>query len=241
MKRIILVLLSLVMLAACQPTPETDAVRQKNQDAMIEMARGEGTDTVENQNPTESEKELPTLDYRAMYGIPEHLTEEFPGLSDKVKIVVDADVNVPENPLPIVRAVPTDFSQELIYDLWHRIVGDRKMLIRDEKETKETIKADLEYWVNILNSPEVHDYEPGEVEQRVQDLQARFNDAPDGEPPKKADGTLIVGEMRDSRGKVIAHRTELQAYEVGGISFNLQNSFDLSDYDLRKSFRKCPE
>lgn len=229
MKRIILVLLSLVMLAACQPTPETDAVRQKNQDAMIEMARGEGTDTVENQNPTESEKELPTLDYRAMYGIPEHLSEEFSGLSDKVTIIVDADINVPDQPLPIVRAVPVDFSQELIYDLWHRLVGDRKMLIDDGRETKESIKAQLEYWVNVLNSPEVNDYEPGEVEQMVKDLQARFNDAPDGEPPKEADGTFVIGELRDSRGNVIAHCTELQAYEVGGISFNLQNSFDLKE------------
>ena len=230
MKRIIVCLLVLLMLAACQPTPETDAVRQKNQDAMIEMARGEGTDTVENQNAAEGEKELPTLDYRTMYGIPEHLTEEFPGLSDKVKIIVDADINVPDQPLPIVRAVPTDFSQELIYDLWHRLVGDREMLIRDEKETKESIKAQLEYWVEVLNSPEVNDYEPGEVEQRVKDLQARFNDAPDGEPPKEADGTLIVGEMRDSRGRVIAHRTELQAYEPGdGLRFNVQNNYDLRE------------
>ena len=66
MKRIIVCLLVLLMLAACQPTPETDAVRQKNQDAMIEMARGEGTDTVENQNAAEGEKALPTLDYYTM-------------------------------------------------------------------------------------------------------------------------------------------------------------------------------
>ncbi|MBR4907236.1 MAG: hypothetical protein IKZ44_10360 [Clostridia bacterium] len=227
MKKILVILLAALLLCACQPTPETDAVRQKNQDAMIEMARGE--DVVQNASGGEEDKELPTLDYRILYGIPEHLTEEFPGLSDKVKIVVDADINVPDQPLPIVRAVPTDFSQELVYDLWHRLVGDRKMLIDDERETKESIKAQLEYWVNVLNSPEVHDYEPGEVEQMVKDLQTRFNDAPDGEPPKEADGTLVIGELRDSHGNVIAHRTELQAYEVGGVSFNLQNSFDLKE------------
>lgn len=233
MKKMLIVLLAGLLLVACQPTPETDAVRQKNQDAMIEMARGEGTDTVENRNAAEGEKELTTLDFRTMYGIPEHLTEEFPGLSDKVIIVVDADINVPDQPIPIVRAVPTDFSQEQVYDLWHRLVGDRKMLIRDEKETKETketIKIQIERCMEILNGPEKNDYEPGEIEQRLEELKARFNDAPDGEPPKEADGTLIVGEMRDSRGRVIAHRTELQAYEPGdGIRFNVQNNYDLQE------------
>ena len=230
MKRIIIVLLAALLLCACQPTPEVDAVRQKNQDAMIEMARGEGTDTVVNQNVPEADPDLPVLDYYTMYGIPEHLDLEFSGLSDKVKIVVDADVNVPDRPMPIVRAVPADFSQEQVYDLWHRLVGDRKLFIRDEKETKETIKSQIERCMEILNGPEKNDYEPGEIEQRLEDLKARFNDAPEAEPPKEADGTLIIGEMRDSRGRVIAHRTELQAYEPGdGLRFNVQNNYDLRE------------
>jgi hypothetical protein len=233
MKRIIIVLLIVFMLAACQPTPETDAVRQKNQDAMLELARGEGTDTVENQNVPEADPDLPALDYHTMYGIPEHLDLEFSGLSDKVKIVVDADVTVPEQPMPIVRTVPTDFSQEQVYDFWQRLVGDRKLFIRDEKETKESIKSQIERCMEILDGPEKNDYEPGEIEQRLEDLKARFNDAPDGEAPKEADGTLITGEMRDNRGRVVAHRTELQAYDpvdiYGGIRFNVQNNYDLQE------------
>ena len=227
MKRLLLLLLAALLLCACQPTPEVDAVRQKNQEAMLEMARGEETDTVENQNVPESGAALPTLDYYALYGIPEHLSEEISGLSDKVKIVVDADVNVPDRPMPIVRAVPTDFSQEQVYDLWNRLVGDRKLFIRDEKETKETIKSQIERCMEILNGPEKNDYEPGEIEQRLEDLKARFNDAPDAEPAKEADGTLIIGEMRDDRGRVVAHRSELKAYEPGGgLNFTVQNSFD---------------
>ena len=41
MKRLGILFLVLLLLAGCQPTPEADAVRQKNSAKMIEMARGE--------------------------------------------------------------------------------------------------------------------------------------------------------------------------------------------------------
>ncbi len=237
MKRALPLLFALLLLAACVPTPEVDAVRQKNQDAMLELAHSE--DTVLAVDAGEND-EAAKLDYREMYGIPAHLNREFAGLSDKVHIVVDADIHVPDQPMPIVRAEPADFSQEQVYDLWQRLVGDRHMLIRDEKETKETIKRQIARCMEILNGPEKNDYEPGEIEQRLEDLQARFNDAPDAEPPKEADGTLILGEMRDDRGNVVAHRTELKAYEVGGsMSINIQNNFDLRETIPQKDGAIC--
>ena len=237
MKRIIILCLSLILLFACQPTPEEDAVKQKNQDAMIEMARNGEAVTVEIQTAEKDGMEPPKLDYRTMYGIPERLNWELSGLSDKVKITVDAEIRVPDQPMPIVRAVPVDFSQEMVYDLWNRLVGDRKLLIMDEKETKETIKMQIEYCMEILNGSEKNEYEPGEIEQRLEDLKARFIDAPDGEPQKEADGTLITGELRDNRGRVVARRLELQAYDPvdlnRGISFIVQNN-----YDLRETIRE---
>lgn len=240
MKRIILVLLSLVMLAACQPTPETDAVRQKNQDAMIEMARGEGTDTVENQNPTESEKELTTLDYRAMYGIPEHLSEEFSGLSDKVTIIVDADINVPDQPLPIVRTVPKDFSQEQVYDLWNRLVGDRELILDQDVVSKEVIAREIEFWMQIQSGEIVNDmYTPEEAAEQIRALQERYQNAPDDVPILYSDGTLVTVDVKDANGNVIAHRTELNAYEPGyGLSFHVSNSNDNTEtiYDSDGAF-----
>ena len=43
MKKLLTLVIALFLLAACQPTPEVDAVRQKNSAQMIEMARGETT------------------------------------------------------------------------------------------------------------------------------------------------------------------------------------------------------
>jgi hypothetical protein len=226
MKRVYVLLLAALLLVACQPTPETDAVRQKNQDAMIEMAHGE--DVVQSAGSGAEGKALPTLDYRTMYGIPEHLTESLPGLSNKVTIVVDADVNVPDQPLPIVRAVPKGFSQELVYDLWNRLVGDREMIMQEDTVSKAMIAKDIEFWMKIRSGEIVHDmYEPEEAEEQIRALQEQYQTAPDDVPIRYADGTLQTVDVKDANGTIIAHHTELRAYEPGyGFSFDVSNSCD---------------
>lgn len=240
MKKILVVLLAALLLAACQPTPEKDAVKQKNQDAMIEMAKSDGEDVVTNQGELDSGKELPKLDYRAMYAIPEHLSETFPGLSDKVTIVVDADVNVPDKPMPIVRAVPVDFSQEQVYDLWNRLVGDREMILQQDVVSKEMIAKDIEFWMQIQSGELVSDmYTPEEAPEKIRALQEQYQDAPDSVPIQYADGTLQTVDAKDANGNVIAHRTELRAYAPGySLSFHVSNSYDNTEtiYDSDGAF-----
>ncbi len=233
-------LLVALLLCACQPTPEKDAVKQKNQDAMIEMAKADGEDIVLNQGEADGEKALPKLDYRTMYGIPEHLSEEFSGLSGKVKIVVDADVNVPDMPMPIVRAVPKDFTQEQVYDLWYRLVGDREMILDQGIASKEMIAKSIEFWMQIQSGEFVSDmYTPEEAPEKIRALQERYQNAPDDVPIQYADGTLQAVDVKDSDGNVIAHRTELRAYTPGyDLSFQVTNSNDNTEtiYDSDGAF-----
>lgn len=228
MKRVIILCLSFTLLLACVPTPEEDAVKQKNQDAMIEMARGEETVTIENRSGAEDGTEIPKLDYRTMYGIPEHLSKELPGLSDKVKIVIDAEIRVPDQPMPIVRAVPVDFSQELVSDLWNRLVGDKEMYLQQSGETKQSIAEEIRFWTGILDGTIVKDmYSPDEAREKLPKLQERYRNAPDAGPLQRADGTLSVDAMEDENGNIVAHRTALDAREANhGAVFNVQNSYD---------------
>ncbi|MBQ6078456.1 MAG: hypothetical protein IKI52_06045 [Clostridia bacterium] len=225
MKRLLSLILVLLMLA-CVPTPEVDAVKQKNQDAMIEMAHGDEETLAAAAEG--AAKTPPTLDYFELYDIPEHLSLEIPGLSDKVRITVDADINVPKSPLPIVRAAPTDFSQEQVYDLWNRLIGDRVMYLWQDGESKETIQKSIEFWMQIQSGELVKDmYDPEEAAEQIETLKKKYADAPDTLPTQYADGTLVIGDMQDGHGKVVAHRTELQAYESQyGVRFNVQNNYD---------------
>ena len=230
MKKLLIGLLSLLLLAACVPTPEDDAVKQKNQDAMLELAHGD-EETLAGPSADGSSKTPQTLNYFDLYDIPEHLMLEIPGLSEKVRITVDADVNVPDCPLPIVRAVPTDFSQEQVTDLWNRLIGDRVMFLRQTGESKETIQKSIEFWMQIQSGELVKDmYDPEEAAEQIEALKKKYADAPDTLPTEYADGTLVIGDMQDEHGKVVAHRTELQAYESQyGVRFNVQNNYDLQE------------
>ena len=117
MKRICILLLVTLILCACQPTPETAFIVNKgDQNAMIDMARGE--DVVSAAGGKDG-TEPATLDYRALYGIPERMTAAYTDAEGKVLVRIDAEVTVPEAPLPIVRVFSKDFDQQTVTRIWN--------------------------------------------------------------------------------------------------------------------------
>ncbi len=112
MKRIFVICLVLALLVACQPTPEKDAVRQKNQDAMLELAKAEGEEVVINQSAVEEGNELPRLDYYAMYDIPKHLNKEFSGLPQSI---ATAEFVTPRIPRCVILRSRKAATKDLFY------------------------------------------------------------------------------------------------------------------------------
>lgn len=101
MKRILSLLLTVLLFAACVPTPETEAVVQKDQNAMLEKAGG-----------TLSEDNRPLAEQLA---VPEgNYTFSTSAVEQRLNIAVDARVTVPDvNRLPIIRVRKARFSREL--------------------------------------------------------------------------------------------------------------------------------
>ena len=101
MKRILSLLLTVLLFAACVPTPETEAVVQKDQNAMLEKAGG-----------TLSEDNRPLAEQLA---VPEgNYTFSTSAVEQRLNIAVDARVIVPDvNRLPIIRVRKARFSREL--------------------------------------------------------------------------------------------------------------------------------
>ena len=146
MKRSLVIIVALLLLlTACQPTPEVDAVRQKNQGDMIDMAKAapEGADAIKEVVHVQVETQAP--DFRALYDIPEHLTRELTGAEGRLVVHIDADVKVPTKAMPIVRVHPVDFSQEFVSQLWDKLIGDTEMYIESNERTKEVIEKQMEY------------------------------------------------------------------------------------------------
>ena len=111
MKRLGILFLVLLLLAGCQPTPEVDAVRQKNSAKMIEMARGEA-DSGESAAPeqaaaqeAEAQPEATAVPVKAL--VPERLQWDF--YTDVKNIHVTADVPIrirTEDTVPLLRMEP---------------------------------------------------------------------------------------------------------------------------------------
>ena len=85
----------LLLLTACQPTPQVDAVRQNNQADMIDMAKSGQPAEETGREPVQVRVEAKQPDFWALYDIPEHLYRELTGADGRLVIRIDADVKVP--------------------------------------------------------------------------------------------------------------------------------------------------
>ena len=213
-KSFVFIVALLLLLTACQPTPEVDAVRQKNQEEMIDMARATPEPVDAARDPVKVRVEAKAPDYRALYDIPEHLTRELTGADGKLVVRIDADVKVPEKAMPIVRVHPVDFSQSFVYELWDRLIGDTEMYIDSYERTKEVIEKQMQYYLSIVNGEYDNGMEtPEEAREELERLQQEYLTAPEGKPPQRADGTLQKLEVTSEEGAHWASYTSLEAYD----------------------------
>ena len=229
MKKTFVFCMVLLLLAACQPTPEVDAVRQKNQSEMIEMAQATPEAVLEKKEMVQVQVEAERPDFRALYDIPEHLTKELTGADGKLVVHIDADVKVPTKPMPIVRVHPIDFSQEMVYELWDRLIGDTPMYFNSDVRTKEVIEHQMQYYLSIANGEFENGMDtPEEAREMLKELQKEYLTAPEGQPPQLSDGTLqekTVGS--EDTGAVWARCTELEAYDqYSGKGIQIHNNYD---------------
>ena len=229
MKRSLVIIVALLLLlTACQPTPEVDAVRQKNQGDMIDMAKAAPEGAAEAKEAVHVQVEAQGPDFRALYDIPEHLTRELSGADGRLVVHIDADVKVPTTAMPIVRVHPVDFSQEFVYQWWDKLIGDTEMYIESDERTKEVIEKQMEYYLSIANGEYDNCMEtPEEAREELQRLQEEYRTAPEGKPPERADGTLQQLEVTSEQGVHWASYTRLDAYDPKTYkSFRIRNNCD---------------
>ena len=204
----------LLLLTACQPTPEVDAVRQKNQADMIDMAKSGQPAEETGREPVQVRVEAKQPDFWALYDIPEHLYRELTGADGRLVIRIDADVKVPSKAMPIVRVHPIDFSQAFVSQLWDKLIGDTEMYVESYERTKEVIAKQMEYYLSIANGEYDNGMDtPDEARDILQDLQKEYLAAPEGKPPQRTDGTLQKLEVTSEAGAYWASYTGLEAYD----------------------------
>jgi hypothetical protein len=214
-KKHILVILfaALLLLCACQPTPEEPIVVGKDQTQMIEQARASIA------------PELLALPIRERLGVPERLNYSYQ--KGFLSIDADAEIVVPDGELPIVRVFPSDFDQKTVSRLWNVLVDDVPMTAIIDEKTKNDIAQGIEQLLAATdggNFSECGFESEEQVQKALETLKKQYAAAPDIATGDLANDTLIKGVVLDNEGKEAASWAYLAAEsKETGYRFKVSN------------------
>lgn len=173
----IILLAALLLLCACQPTPDSPIVVGKDQSAMIDQAR-------EKPGYTTGE----TVDWRERLAVPERYSVKLKSNGGRLTVDVDAEVIVPDAELPVVRVSPRRFSEEDARRIVTALLGDDPKCIPldGDNQTKAMYERQIIEWNYALDHWE--DYgcsvwdmfdEKEEMEEALRALIEKAADAPE--------------------------------------------------------------
>ena len=175
MKKIVCVLLAAslsLVLVACQPTPEEAVVKGKSLENLIDKAT----------QPTESSSAQGTLAEKM--GVQPTYQTELSDPNGKVKIHVNADVQVPEaDSVSVDRVERSNFTQEQVDALIKHLMKGKDMFSGDAYKPSKS-----------------------EIQQKILETQAALAAMPSGEQnsgnPKKLNGTMLQAMLDDLQSQL---------------------------------------
>lgn len=199
MKRIIVLLLSLTMLIACVPTPETEFVTHKDTEEMLEKAAATPvSDVVSFAGGADANGDLPEAPHiRERYQIPETLSETVTEADGHFTVNIDANVEVPDvADIPIIRVEHGTFSQDEITRIFNALTDGRTMYHNSNVMTKSQIADAIARLENQLNDPalraELDEEDLATIPESIAELKERWQTAPDTVDEDVCDGTIGV-------------------------------------------------
>lgn len=190
MKRIMILLLTLATLAACQPTPEQDAVRQKNSEKMIEMAIGE--DTVA---PKEADEQPSATPVPVREQIPERLVWDFYTDVENIHVTADAPICImTEDVFPLLRVEPRRFKASDNLAVVQALLGTDTVYKSVYQLTRKDLEKQISDLMNTLSDPYnneelLEDFGREELDELIprwqknlEDLQEQYRNFQDDDP-----------------------------------------------------------
>ena len=234
MKRLILILLSLALLCACQPTPEQDAVKQKDTNVLIDTVLSEQTQT---------EADNPHAPVSAQFPARFQCNETTDSRGVHIAADVPIEVLTDGTSFPVLRVEHRYLTNEERLSVCRRLFGADMLYVwqmaprtRDDvKRNMESCLHSIEYltehkaeWMRESESTEQEWQERLDSQkQRLAELQQEFNSLPEdvkAEPNKPWDGSVPEDNPSpvDTNGLTIVadpdlHDIAMQYYDQVGI------------------------
>ena len=234
MKRILVFLLALLLLPACQPTPDAPLVVPKDQQIMLEKAAA-------TQAPAEA---------YTPPAAPERWT--FDHANGNFVIQANADVSVPKNPLPTVWIRAEGLPQATVYRLFH-LLSQGEELKLPHVQTKAEIEESIRAYTELLEKGPDKDADMSKEEydegilQELEYLKKAYETAPETSPDRISDGTYEVQKNGKTGGDMLVLQASNLNREISARSFpraNERSSFAYyrhlrgqSDYSMANARR----
>jgi hypothetical protein len=183
---LLLAVLTILIFAGCQKTPEKEVVVQKDMEQMIEKAQV---------TPEISGNKL-----KQKLDVPERFVANESYSDGRLTLAAEANIVLPDvGALPVVRVEPENFSQELVDKLYGSLIGDTPMYEQQQKYTKEQIQQDILMWKKILSDPKSEDMSKRQAEQEISKLEETYKTAPEAEDMVPAGSEIKTQAEYDPR------------------------------------------
>lgn len=228
MKKHIFVILftALLLLCACQPTPDEPFVIGKDNEAMIEKAKETGVPTPTGESLYE------------MLGAPKTYTIDLKSETARVIVNGEARVVLPETDrLPLAYVQADRFSQETAYAFFNALTAGKEMYDIPTATPKSVIEKRMQAEQDRLNEllTQGKGDEDGEVRARretIRSLQQEYQNAPEEVALVRNDGTLqsydinFMGKFHGTASGVYAISSP---FEEKQCNFRVKNDADYAD------------
>ena len=201
-------LLSLLLLTGCQPTPEVDAVKQKDTNLLIEAVKE--AEQEQNEPAPVPVKEL----------MPERFQCDFVTQARQVHVTADVPIRVlTEGTFPLVRVQRRTFTNEERLTVYRRLFDSDTVYKYEYRPTKEAVVKEIEWLLQEPTAEEKKEFleDPEESEEtwaaylqsrkdRIEELRQKYLSLPDDGSPlpfEPWDGALFTIRNGESPGMVV--------------------------------------
>ena len=217
MRKLCIIILSFLLLCVgCQPTPEVDAVKQKNTNQLIEAVKeAEQEQQAEAKAGEPAPSPVPVKEL-----IPERLQCDF--LTEARQVHVQADVPIrvlTEGTFPLVRVQRRTFTNEERLTVYRRLFDSDTVYKYEYRPTKEAVVKEIEWLLQEPTAEEKKEFleDPEESEEtwaaylqsrkdRIEMLRQKCLSLPDDGSPlpfEPWDGALFTIRNGESPGMVV--------------------------------------
>ncbi|MEG1752595.1 MAG: DUF6034 family protein, partial [Christensenella sp.] len=247
MKRILIfALATLLLMTACQATPEAEIVIQKDIDVLIDKAREtpeaeivveKNTEqmierALETPEPGKTATASPDMPGRSalydMLGIPENYKATLTNERGKLTVNIDVDISVPfADTLSVARVVPANFSQETVTAIYDYLIGDMLMYEQPTEYDKiqlEQLIIECQQNIATASNDELRRFD----ERLLEMYKEEYATAPDRHIPMPGDSTLKTKDVKLEETNVLDGKMtylELVSDIYGnGVEFTVRNN-----------------